>query len=117
MPLFITVLPLVGLSFLASEPVEWALFGASALLGVSSLCLGYREHGERRALLILAVGLSLLALGRVSETREWGAWGVPVLVMGGGIVALSHLFNGWLCRSCRACSSEPRSADSRGEKA
>lgn len=105
MPLLITLLPLVGLGFLATEPVEWALVATSAVLGVSALRLGYREHGKRRALAVLAVGLTLLVLGRVSEAREWGAWGVPVLVIGGCTVALSHVFNARLCRSCRACSS------------
>lgn len=106
MPLLITLLPLLGLGFLASEPVEWALVSTSAVLGVSSLRLGYREHGKRRALATLAVGLTLLVLGRVTEARGWGAWGVPVLVLGGCTVAFSHVFNGRLCRSCRSCSSD-----------
>jgi phosphatidylglycerophosphate synthase len=105
MPLLITLLPLIGLGFLASEPVEWALVATSATLGVSSLRLGFREHGKRRALAVLAVGLTLLIVGRVSESRDWGAWGVPALVLGGCTVALSHVFNGRLCRSCRTCSS------------
>ena len=105
MPVLVTLLPLVGLGFLATEPVEWALVAMSGLLGMSSQRLGFREHGKRRALATLTVGLALLVLGRVSEAREWGAWGVPVLVVGGCVVALSHVVNGRLCRSCRACSS------------
>src|SRR5690349_16997900 len=58
MPLVITLLPLIGLAFLADHRVEWALFGLSAIVGVSSLCFGYREHRSRRALAILAVGLA-----------------------------------------------------------
>ena len=103
MPLLVTLLPVIGLGFLATEPVEWALVAMSCALGVSSLRLGFREHGKRRALMILAIGLALLVLGRVSEARDWGAWGVPVLVVGGGVVALSHVINGLLCRSCRSC--------------
>lgn len=106
MPLVVTLLPLVGLSFLADERLEWGLLAVSASLGVSSLCFGFREHGSRRALVILAVGLSLLALGRISEERAWGGWAVPVVVAGGCTVAASHLLNRRLCHTCRRCRSE-----------
>lgn len=106
MPLVITLLPLFGLTFLADERLEWGLLALSASLGVSSLCLGYREHRSRRALAVLAVGLSLLALGRISEEREWGRWAVLVVVAGGSTVAASHLLNRRLCRTCRRCRIE-----------
>ena len=103
LPIVVTTLPLVGLSFLATEPVEWTLMGVSALLGCSSLCLGYREHRSRRALLVLSVGLALLVLGRVSEERGWEPYGMPLMVCGGLIIAISHLINRKLCHLCRAC--------------
>lgn len=106
MPLVITLLPLLGLTFLADERLEWGLLGLSATLGVSSLCLGYREHRSRRALTILAVGLFLLALGRISEEREWGRWAVLAVVAGGCTVAASHFLNRRLCHTCRRCCTE-----------
>lgn len=106
MPLVITLLPLLGLTFLADERLEWGLLGLSALLGVSSLCLGFREHGRRSALAILAVGLSLMALGRISEERQWGCASVLVVVFGGSTIAASHLLNRRLCHACRRCRSE-----------
>ncbi len=106
MPLVVTLLPLLGLTFLADERLEWGLLALSASLGVSSLCFGFREHGSRRALVILAVGLSLLALGRVSEERAWGWWAVPAVVVGGCTVAASHLLNRRLCSACRRCHME-----------
>ena len=109
MPLVITLLPLLGLTFLADERLEWGLLALSATLGVSSLCLGYREHRSRRALVILAVGLSLLALGRISEEREWGRWAVLVVVLGGSTVAASHFLNRHLCHACRRCRTEGES--------
>ncbi len=110
MPLLVTLLPLLGLSFLASEATEWLLFGASAIIGVSSLCLGFRTHRSRRALSVLAVGLALLALGRMMEHQtmhgQTSRWGVPILVCGGLIVAASHIVNRALCRACHICDHE-----------
>jgi len=105
LPLVVTLLPLVGLSFLAGEAVEWILLALSAALGISSLCLGYREHRSRRALSVLAIGLALLAVGRMIEHLELSSIGVPLLVAGGLIVAASHALNHFLCRNCGVCHS------------
>ena len=105
MPLAITLLPLLGLTFLADERLEWGLLGLSGLIGVSSLCLGFREHRRRIALAVLAVGLSLLTLGRISEEHQWGHGAVLVVVLGGMTIAASHLMNRHLCRTCRRCSA------------
>lgn len=105
MPLAITLLPLVGLAFLADERVEWVLVALSAVVGITSLCLGYREHRSRQALALLAVGLGLLALGRIAEERELRPWGVPLVVVGGLTIAGSHFLNRRLCASCRTCQT------------
>jgi hypothetical protein len=105
MPMVITLLSLLGLGFLANEATEWGLIGISLLLGVGSLCLGFRRHRRRRALMILATGFALLASGRIAEVREREHLGVALIVMGGITVAGSHLVNRRLCRSCRVCHS------------
>ena len=107
MPLVITLLPLVGLGFLSSEPVEWLLLGLSTLLGVSSLCLGYRRHRSRRALCVLAVGLGLIATGRTIEMREIQGPSVLLVVCGGVTIAGAHLVNRHLCRTCQMCHGCP----------
>ena len=103
MPLVVTLLPLVGLAFLADDRIEWALVGLSAVLGVASLCLGYRQHRSRRALALLAAGLGLLASGRIAEGQGAHRWGVPLVVLGGVGVAASHLLNRRLCQTCGTC--------------
>lgn len=116
LPLVITLLPLLGLTFLADERLEWGLLGLSALLGVSSLCLGFREHGRRHALVILAIGLSLIALGHISEERERGRSAVLVVFLGGSTIALSHLLNRRLCRACHQCRSEDESRNQKNNR-
>ena len=106
MPLVITMLPLLGLSFLASEPVEWALLAASATLGSWSLCLGFRQHRSRRVFMVLGVALALLLAGRLFHEHHFGIWG-PVLMVFGGLAMMSaHLLNHRLCHACQRCNSE-----------
>ena len=105
MPFVITMLPLLGLSFLASEPVEWTLLLSSATLGTLSLCAGFREHGSRRVFAILGIALALLVAGRIFHEHHLGCWGPVFMVLGGFTMMGAHLFNQSLCRSCRKCSS------------
>jgi len=111
MPLVVGLLPLVGLGFLAHATVEWGLIGLSAFLGVTSLCLGYRQHRSRRALAVLGIGLALLVLGRILEEWRVGWYGVPILVLGGLTIAAAHLFNRHLCRTCYACNAKAERAN------
>ncbi len=103
MPLVITLLPLIGLGFLADERTEWALLGLSALLGSSSLALGYREHRKRQALLVLSLGLTALVAGHLLEESHFETAGVLGVVLGGCTVAAAHFVNRRLCLTCRSC--------------
>ena len=88
MPLLVSALPL----FLQDERLEWVLVGTSAGLGVGSLTRGFRRHGQKLALCVLALGLTLLASGRfVEEANNPG--GVLLVVLGGMMVAFSHFLN------------------------
>lgn len=103
LPIVVTLLPLVGLGFLANAATEWVLVALSAALGIGSLCLGFREHRSRRAFAVLATGLALLILGRWAEANATGWIGVAVVVVGGCTVAASHIVNRRLCRACLCC--------------
>ena len=103
MPFVLALLPAAMGAGLASGWVEWSLFAASAMVGLASMRRGGRIHGRGVTKAAFAAGLAMLALGRVSEEREWGRWSVAVLVLGGATVALAHLVNGRLCRACATC--------------
>ena len=105
MPLVITFLPLIGLGWLANEWVEWVLFACSAAIGTSSLCLGYRQHGNKNAFRTLAFGLSVLALGRLGDMHHWAPYYIGLLAVGGFTVAGSHYINHKLCKLCHTCQN------------
>ena len=105
MPLVVTLLPLLGLSFLASEPVEWTLLAASAGLGSSSLCLGFRKHRKRRVFMVLAIALAIMVAGRVFHEHHVGIWGPVLMVIGGLMMMSAHLLNHRLCHACTRCDS------------
>jgi hypothetical protein len=102
-PVVATSLPTLGLGFFADEGTEVALSILSTLLAVVGLGLGFRRHRSHRALALLPAGIALFALGRVADRSGWGRACMPCLVGGGVVLALAHLQNRRLCRSCAAC--------------
>ena len=67
MPLIITLLPIFGLSLFATEEFEWILLMISAMLGVTSLCFGFRKHKSFKAFSFLGIGLTFLVIGRLAH--------------------------------------------------
>jgi hypothetical protein len=106
MPLIVNVLPLMGMSFLASETAEWTFLSSSIMLGIASLGMGYRKH---RALAVLATGVILLTLGHVAEESGGLSYGVPLMVCGGLSMMLAHIINLHLCRACHLCRRDSES--------
>lgn len=103
MPLIVTFLPYFGLGVLATEGFEWLVFILSAVLAIGSICLGYRQHKDKRVYSIMSIGLALLALGRYAHENNWGLKGVLLLVCGGLVIAASHWLNNKLCQTCKVC--------------
>ena len=106
MPLLVAALPLLGLSFLASEPVEWILLACSAILGTIALFVGYRQHRAGWIFGALALALALLIGGRIAEKGGIEGWGTAFMVAGGLAMMSAHLINRKLCRACPACPDE-----------
>ncbi len=129
LPFIITLLPLIGLSFLAHSLFELIMIGIALTLATASFCWGVRIHGQWKLLLFIAAaaalfasGMSLLdhsilsgdghshtstlllgdisALHFSSETLHWVLMGI-----GGLTLALGHFLNDRLCRSCSSCTT------------
>jgi hypothetical protein len=103
MPLLIGLLPLVGMSFLASEVAEWSLVSLSLGVGSLSLLPSYaRKHRQWRPLLIFAFGAGLIIAVRLLAD-EGSRLEAPVMAIGALLIACGHLVNRRLCRSCADC--------------
>ena len=111
MPLIVTLLPIFGLSLFATEEFEWMLLMVSAMLGVTSLCFGFKKHKSFRAFSFLGIGLTFLVIGRLAHEHvsHFRVFTFDIyllfLVAGAILVALSHWLNNKLCKSCLPCHS------------
>lgn len=109
MPLVITLVPIFGLSLFATEGFEWTLLMISAVLGITSLCFGFKKHKSYRAFSFLGIGLTLIVIGRLMHEHinhlqvfHFDLY-LLFLVIGAILVALSHWLNNKLCHTCPPC--------------
>lgn len=115
MPFLGAFLPLLGLSFLASETTDYVLLAITAVLASTSLFLGYRKHKSIKAFPFVLIGLGLIVAGHLKGHdhshhghghHDHSQPEFPLaLVLGGLCVAASHGLNHHLCKSCPKCVS------------
>ncbi len=103
MPLLGAVLPLIGLSFLANERVEFILIASAIGLAIGSLAWGVRRHRNWRAFLVLIAALAFIV---TAQTVVEGTFEVVLYSIGGILLASSHLVNRHLCKTCPTCGPE-----------
>ncbi|QJD98317.1 MerC domain-containing protein [Mucilaginibacter robiniae] len=90
LPLILTVLPLLGLGFLASEYWEIGIIGSSLIVGCTSLISSYIKNRVVMPLLILVAGFTIITIGKlcITEAYEW-----MFMTAGGLLVATAHFYN------------------------
>lgn len=100
LPLIITVLPLLGLSFIANPYFETAIILTSLIIGYSSMIKSFRTHANSKPLLLLSWGFVLILFGHFfsGEKFEWLFLGV-----GGLTVAAAHYYNWHLQKHSHQC--------------
>ncbi|MEO8803879.1 MAG: MerC domain-containing protein [Rudaea sp.] len=112
LPFVLTLLPILGLGFLASHTFERIFIAFASLLAVTTLVHGYRHHRMRRPLLLLVPGLALLWTGGYLFDVHGGLNIHAVLVAtGGSCVALAHLLNMRLVHGHRHDHAHPVSQE------
>ncbi|MCS6988283.1 MAG: MerC domain-containing protein [Chloroherpetonaceae bacterium] len=101
MPFVITLLPVIGLSFLAHPAFEASLIVSGLLIGALSLWHGYSKH--HRSLLpmaILSAGFGLIALGHLEALERFEFF---IVFFGASCVAVSHVLNHRLMKHEKEC--------------
>ena len=96
LPLVVTVLPLVGLEFLANKWVEISMICISLVIGAWSLISTYPRHQNLAPLLVLITGFVFIAAGHFLFVQI-----ESILVpLGGFTIAAAHYMNWKLNRVC-----------------
>jgi uncharacterized membrane protein YuzA (DUF378 family) len=104
MPFLVSFLPLLGVSFLASEGIEYVFIGLSVAIALMSLLPAYfRQHRKIRTLLLFVSGVCFIVFADLLFERNLFGKIIFVLV-GAACVTSAHFINRRLCRNCRACA-------------
>jgi len=106
LPFFISLLPLIGLSFLLDETVEWMIIGVSVLIAAFSLLPAYfRGHGKIHTIVLFVAGIGLIVASQMAFEDEL-AMQIPFLLVGAGLITAAHLVNRRLCQTCARCETD-----------
>jgi len=103
-PIFITVLPLIGLGFLANPWFEWGMIILAFIIGISSISSSYfRMHKRWLPLLLLSIGFTVIILGHLFIT----GWLEGIIVpLGGFTIAMAHFINYKYVGAYKVCNHE-----------
>ncbi len=99
-PLVVTFLPLIGLSFLKESSFEIGMIIFAVTLAALSLCWGVRIHGEKKTLGLVLAALIFFLSGHAFDDSA-AHW--VFMAFGGFCLVGGHLLNRKLCKSCLAC--------------
>ena len=97
MPLLVTLLPVLGLGFMAHEWFEIGLLVSATILASISLCWGYHQHGKFHAVWFLLGGVAWFATGHLFHHSVWFS------LAGGLFFLVASLVNHRLCKTCGRC--------------
>jgi hypothetical protein len=101
-PLLITVLPLVGLGFLANPLVEWSMIIFAVFIGFYAIGSSYvRVHHKIMPVVLLFGGFMVIIIGHVFVQGWREAIVVP---LGGLLIATAHFVN---YRYAGSCAQQP----------
>lgn len=103
MPLVLTMLPFLGLGFLAHGAFDVVMITVAMSLALMSLCWGYRIHKSLKTFLFLIAAATFFFVGHEFEGNHLH-W--LLMTLGGLSLAGGHLLNRKLCKSCQDCCSQ-----------
>lgn len=93
LPFVVAVLPFLGLSFLANHTYERVFVLFACTLASTTIGLGARRHGDRRALALLLPGIALLLAGVAVDFDSLPVLHAVLVTTGGTLLSLAHVVN------------------------
>lgn len=109
MPFLLSILPAIGLGFLANSGFEIGMIATSIIIGAVSLGSSYRLHRKLNALMIMASGSMLLLFnffGHESHSHLTETLHPYIAAAAGLMIASAHWINMRLCDSCDRCAHD-----------
>lgn len=100
--------PIIGFSLVSTELFEWILLSLSLIMGLTSLCFGFRKHKSLRAFSFLTIGFALVVVARLlhehnSKVGFHFDYVNCMLILGGILISMSYFINNKLCANCKTC--------------
>ena len=107
MPFAVTFLPLLGVSFLAHEGIEYIFIGFSIAVASLRLLPSYfKQHRKIRTLLLFVSGICFVIFADMLFEESF--FGKVIFVLIGAVcITSAHFINRRLCRNCRSCAESP----------
>ncbi len=105
LPLLMVLVPALGSSFIASEPLEWIMLGVAVGVAIWSITRGYvRDHRKSFPALLLGFSIVLVGLGHTVLPESWE----PVTSVTGSLgIAAAQFVNLRLVRRFHRCEVHP----------
>lgn len=88
-----SLISVLGLEVLAHEGFEWGFFALAIGFALVAALLGYRIHRTRWLLTGFGAGMLVLIAGRFGEAFALYEGGAVLAVVGGALLATSHILS------------------------
>lgn len=108
-PLLLSVLPALGLGFLAHGTFEMVMIATSIVIAAVSLGSSYRIHRKLNPILMMISGGMILVfnfVGHDSHSETIEMLHPYIAAFAGLMIAGAHWINMRLCRSCEVCEHD-----------
>lgn len=109
LPIATISFPIIGFSLVSTEFMEWILLSISLIMGLTSLCFGFRKHKSFKAFSYLTIGFALVVVARLlhehnSKVGFHFDYINCMLILGGILISMSYFINNKLCANCKTCA-------------
>jgi MerC mercury resistance protein len=111
-PVLISVSAVFAHFIPGEEKMHRTLAVGVATLGAIALVKGFRTHGRRRILGLIALGLGFIFAGAFYGDRlPSHGYEVAVTMTGSALMICAHRMNHTFCNDCRRCTGGPSEPD------